>query len=214
MGIRLEYDLKWKSHIDYVSKKLLSLIGVLNKLKHVLPLSALINIYNGLALSYLNYGCLMWGYKAINIFLLQKKLVRVLTNSHYISHSDPIFKELKTLKFEDLLFINELKFYHKYCNKSLPYYFHDFITMVNEVHNYNTRSSKNVAHVDLTHDFARDCLRYKIVKTVNECPTCIKDKVSTHSIHGISLYAKNYLLNGYQNSCSIKKCYVCFLQSP
>ncbi len=54
---------------------------------------------------------------------LQKRAVRVIKHSKYNAHTKPIFKALKLLNVEDMLKLNELKFYYKYENNKLPKYF-------------------------------------------------------------------------------------------
>ena len=47
---------------------------------------------------HLNYGLLLWGVNLKDIFLLQKKVIRLVTHNTYNSHTEPIFKEKKIIK--------------------------------------------------------------------------------------------------------------------
>ena len=62
-------------------------IGVLNKVKHFLPNSAMYQLYCTLVLPYLNYGLLLWGnvnkFYMNKIFRLQKRALRTISNSSY-----------------------------------------------------------------------------------------------------------------------------------
>ena len=62
-GIQLSQNLKWYTHQNHVSLKLTKTIGILNRLKHELPVSILRTIYNTLFLPHLHvyYGILLWG---------------------------------------------------------------------------------------------------------------------------------------------------------
>jgi hypothetical protein len=73
--------------------------------------------------SHLNYCILAWGYESTRVSKLQKKAMRVISISKYNAHTEPLFKNLKLLKIEDILKLNELKFYHKFENGLLPTYF-------------------------------------------------------------------------------------------
>ncbi len=53
-------------------------MGVLNKLKHFVPLNARVMIYNYLILSHINYCILAWGYRCERITKLHKRIVRIL----------------------------------------------------------------------------------------------------------------------------------------
>ena len=56
-------QLNWKSHIDKLSVKCCRIMGILNRLKRILPLNIKIILYNPLMLPHLNYGITLWGYK-------------------------------------------------------------------------------------------------------------------------------------------------------
>ncbi len=73
-------------------------MGILNKLKHFLPLNANVLIYNSLILSHVNYCILTWGYQCDRIFKLQKRIVRIISLSKYNAHTEKIFTTLKLLK--------------------------------------------------------------------------------------------------------------------
>ncbi len=87
-------------------------MGVLNKLKYCLPISAKRLIYNTVILSHVNYCVLIWGYKCERLTKLQKRFIRIITLiGKYNSYTEPIFKSLKLLKLDDILKFQELKFY-------------------------------------------------------------------------------------------------------
>ena len=67
-------------------------LGVLNRLKRLLPLIIKIILYNTLILSHLKYGVTAWGYKYDRIQKLQKKLVRIISVSKFNAHTEPLFK--------------------------------------------------------------------------------------------------------------------------
>ena len=77
-------------------------LGILNRLKHYLPLNIKNLMYNSLVLSHLNYGILLWGFTDERIFKLQKKVLRVISLNKYNAHTDPIFKNLNILKLNDI----------------------------------------------------------------------------------------------------------------
>ena len=65
-----------------------------------------------LIVPHLNY-CLLWGScikENHRLHLLQKKALRI-THSHYIVHSEPIFKAVRCLKITDMFSVAIQKFY-------------------------------------------------------------------------------------------------------
>src|SRR5579872_4989479 len=54
------------------------------------------------------------------LFKLQKRAVRILNKSPYLSHSDPLFKRCNILKVYDLYVYSCALFIYKYKNNYLP----------------------------------------------------------------------------------------------
>ncbi len=75
LGLTLNENINWKSHINKISNKISKSMSILNKLKHFLPLKAKTLIYNSLILSHLNFFILARGYQCERIVKLQKKIV-------------------------------------------------------------------------------------------------------------------------------------------
>ena len=91
-----------KCHINMVTNKLSKVIGILNRLKHVYPQNALLSIYHSIFCNPLELWTAFMGYTCKSSFKITKKAVRIMSNSEYLAHSEPLFKTLKLLKIEDL----------------------------------------------------------------------------------------------------------------
>ncbi len=128
-------------------------------MKHILPLSAKLHIYNSLILSHLNFCILAWGYKCYGIVKLQNKNSRILSLSKYNAHTEPTFKRFKLLKVSDILIMQKLKFYYKFIYEKLPSYLQNLPLYANtNTHNYATRTNQNI-HLELipNHEYAKIC---------------------------------------------------------
>ena len=68
--------------------------GVLHRLKYIYTQHVVVAIYKSLFIPHLNYGSVLWGHNFDTVFKLQKNVVRTITNSAYIAHSEPILKGL------------------------------------------------------------------------------------------------------------------------
>ena len=96
--------------------------------------------------------------------------------------------------------------YHNYRNKLLPHHFINMnFKMNNQVHHYSTRiSTKLGLHVSkVKHSFAKRCIRYNLPNLINQSPSCRTDKLFTHSLKGLSNYAKHHALIKYSNECNM-----------
>ena len=87
LGIMLDENLSCKSHIEMVGNKISKVTGILYRLKNVFPEKVLFVLYNSLIVSYMNYGLLLWGIHSHKLELLQKKALRLMTNSNYLAHT-------------------------------------------------------------------------------------------------------------------------------
>ena len=210
LGVTLDETLSWKYHTNQIATKISRTIGVFNQLKKFLLSFTLHTLYNSLILSHLNYGILEWGSKTERLFKLQKKCIRVITNSKYNAHTGPLFKREKFLKIDDLYKLNVLKFFFKYEQLNLPVYFQSsFITVRSDIHNYRTRNCAKLSLPKTKHKFAEKCIRYQLPKIINSTSKSITDKINTHSYYGFSNYVKLSFLNDYETECNIENCYVC-----
>ncbi len=57
------------------------------------------------------------GYENSRLNKILKRIIRVINLSKYNDHTEPIVKKLNLLKIEDILKLNEVKFYYKLQNE-------------------------------------------------------------------------------------------------
>ena len=143
LGILIDECLTWKVHIDCISKTLSRNIGVMNKLKHFVPDRILHTLYCTLILPYLNYGILIWGNTCKTyldkLIKLQKWAIRTVSNSHYRSHSGPLFAKYNVLTVDDMYLLELGVFMFKYSINDLPTAFNNYFTKRSDIHRYQTR---------------------------------------------------------------------------
>ena len=81
-------------------------VGMLNILNHFLPMYIMRTIYCSSILSHLQYFTLFWENSYCTnlnkLRILQRKVIRIITNPQYIAYTDPLFSKLKLLKLNDL----------------------------------------------------------------------------------------------------------------
>ena len=114
--------------MNMVTNKLSKAIGILTRLKHVYLQNALLSIYHSLFATHLNYGL---GTHVNQVSKLQKKTVRIMSNSEYSAHNEPLFKTLKLFKTEDIYKLKLMKFYYNLSYNLLPLYFNYYLEVIN-----------------------------------------------------------------------------------
>jgi len=123
----------------------------------------LISLYYTLVYPHLSYCNILWG-NAHNVhinrlFMLQKKVLRLITKSDYLSHTTPIFRGLKILTVFDIYKLQLGIFVFKCFHELLPTTFMSFFNLNNQFHSHNTRNS------DAIHfDYPRLALNTKSVR--------------------------------------------------
>ena len=143
LGIIIDGRLTWKHHIYELRKKLNKSIGIIYKMKNLAPLRVLLSLYYALFHSHLNYGICVWGnapeQELNHIFLSQKKVLRIITNSDYLAHTDPLFEKTGILKLVDIFKLQMASLMWDFENGSLPQCFSSYFTKVSHRHNHSTR---------------------------------------------------------------------------
>ena len=210
LGLMINENLSWKSHVDKISKKISKYCGILNRMKHFLPTDILRTIYCSIIQSNLSYSILAWGYDCGRLVKLQKKAIRIITCSRYNSHTEPLFKSLKLLKLDHMLKQSTLNFCFKLNNSKLPIYFRSYnYRNQYERHGRDTRYNYLIPTNLTVTSRGQKCLRNNIPWVINSTPSLILDKMSTHSYNGFKQYTKNYYIDQYSSICNIPDCYSC-----
>ena len=124
LGIHIDNHLTFEPHISLLSTKLSRSVGVLTRLKNILPSKALLQLYYAIVHPHLLYGLILWGSTNKSyidkISKLQNKAVRAVTGGKYSGHVTSIYKQLKLLKLKDLFNLEVAKFVFKFSNNLLP----------------------------------------------------------------------------------------------
>ena len=209
LGLTINDTLSWNDHICKISLKLSKIIGILKRLSNILPRQQLMLIYNSLFLPHLNYSILAWGFTSDRILVLQKQAIRLISSAGFRAHTEPLYKELQTLKVEDIMRVRALKFYFRYTHNELPQYFSDMFANERPEHSYNTRNRDSIQIAIPRRNRTKNSIRYYTPNLFNDMPPCITDKIYTHSYDGFSRYIKKYFLNLYSEVCRIANCYTC-----
>ena len=210
LGLNLNENLSWKSHIDIIANTITKFSGELNRLKRFLPGNILRTLYCGMVQSRLTYCILAWGFNYQRLVKIQKRFMRIITNSKYNAHSEPLFKSLELLNIQRLFDLNCLKFVYRFKKGSLPCYFLTFDCIPrSDIHDHDTRYS-HLINVEATRTrMAENCIRHHLITILNNTPRCILDKIDTHIVEGFSFFIKRHYLNELTYECNLRECYVC-----
>ena len=203
LGVIIDEKLSWNPHVDQLCNTVAKNIGILYKL-HFLPQNILKMLYHSLVSPHLNYCSIVWGFtssKNINrIHRLQKRGMRIVTNSSYLSHSLPLFLKMQILPIPELISLETAIFMYKLNSNLLPCIFNDHFTVNSNIHNYNTRNAQNL-HLPLNRtSCSQSSIFYNGPVLWNNIQTSIKNSKTVRQFK--RLY-KQYLIDVINAQCDM-----------
>lgn len=203
LGVVIQANLKWNTHINMIKNKISKSIGILNKVKYLLTTSHLKLLYQTLIEPFLNYCCIIWASPLKNtaletIHLLQKRSVRLISYAKARAHTKPLFYRLDILNIYDLCRLQILVFVFKSINCLLPPRYFNYFTLTKEKYSYLTRSSKDCKLYTISAQrLSRvNSLASRGPKCWNLLPTEIKSSLSQYAF---KTKVKRHLLSQYLN---------------
>ena len=107
LGVFLDDQLNWKTHVHYINQKISKACGILAKLRHFCSLKVLKMVYYAIVYSYLQYCNVVWG-NAHNITLRPlcrtlDKIMRIISFSPFNSSNiSSIYKKFAILQLDKI----------------------------------------------------------------------------------------------------------------
>ena len=145
LGVIIDDKLNWIQHITYVKTKISKGIGIMYKARNYLNKKCMSNLYHTYIYPYLIYCIEVWGNAPkchLNpILLLQKKIIRIITYSHYLAHTESIFQELQILPIHKIFISRIGVFMYKHVHGQLPSVMDKLYVKTSTIHNHNTRNA-------------------------------------------------------------------------
>lgn len=175
LGIYIDENLNWKKHIEIVTNKISKNIGILYKARNVLPSHLLKQLYHSFIHSYLSYGNIAWGStqktKLLGLHRRQKHAIRTIKFKDRLTHSAPIFAEMKILNVYQINILQNLCFTLSCKLKIAPQIFHN-IYSIKTNGKYKTRSNiLQTPKIKTSYD--KFCINYRAPHIWNNLPNSI-----------------------------------------
>ena len=189
LGIFIDKDLNWKSHIQYITSKILKACGAMANLRHCVNIDTLKNVYYSLVYSYIRYDFFIWGNSSpsamSSLHTAFHKVLRIMTFAPYGNIDlNPIFEFLQILNLDQIYSLEFGKFLYRSLNSIIPpsslgnYFEED--PFVNH-HSYGLRSRTNNIPTRLVRrtKFAEKSTQINGLKFWNKIPENIRKSDST-----------------------------------
>ena len=186
LGVQIDNKLTFNDHIKLVTGKISKSTGILYKIKHLLPLKVRLDYYYAFIYPYLSYCVIVWGgtYPSHlnNLIIQQKKIIRIISDAPYLSHSSPLFHNLKILKFEDI---------YRY---QISLYMHQSQEQFMCQHTRNTRNRNLTVPIFHRLSQTQHAVSFKGPHVWNSLPTALR---SINNIFTFKRKLKNFLISSY-----------------
>jgi hypothetical protein len=146
LGVYIDQHLTWKEHISQVSKKISKSIGIISRVRYLLPKNILLNLYYSMVYPYLSYCNLPWASNYSSrlkcLETLQKRAIRIVCGLPFGSSTRSAFNRLCILSLEQINKYQISIFMYRSKNGTLPSAFDEYFCYPS--HDHNTRSSKKL----------------------------------------------------------------------
>ena len=144
LGVYIDQNLNWETHIRETSKKIASGISAIKRIRKFVPREILLTIYNSLIQPHFDYCSVVWGCcsKGLSQKLqkLQNRAARIITFSNYDSNVDELLRNLNWKKLDHQRAVNKAIMMYNTVNNQTPDYISSRFFPRNERLTYNLRN--------------------------------------------------------------------------
>ena len=147
LGIYIDENLSWSSHIDYLCSHITTKISLLRHLSEYVPVEILKKFYQGYILPFFDYGSVTWGSASASnierLTKLQKRAARLILCTDFHTPSERMFKELGWSSVPNRIKYNKAVLTYRALNNLTPEYISQLLQPMSQVHSLSLRSSEN-----------------------------------------------------------------------
>ena len=180
LGVTIDYELKFNSHITNICKKASRQLNVLKRMGKYLNRLGKLTIYHSFILSNFNYCLVIWHFcseaNTKKMEKIQERALKFIYNENHSTYEELLAKsKLPSLKIRRIRSIAIETF--KIINKETPQYLHDLVTLKNNKYNFRYSNTAHIPTVKTTR-YGLNSFRYYASKTWNELPDHFRKETS------------------------------------
>ena len=140
----LDESLKWSSHISMLKAKLSTENDLLAKLRYYTSNRLLTTKYHALFESQMRYRCQIWGQtrnqRISDVIKLQKKAVKIINCSDRYTSTKPLFSEVRTLSFNEIVNLQNCLLVLNIPNNEVPEALQELFKKISDQNYHNTKA--------------------------------------------------------------------------
>lgn len=189
LGVHIDNNLTWSTHIENISKKITSNIWLLSRIKDYLTEKHRVQFYKSYIQPHIDYCNIIWGSthqsNLDRLYKLQKRACRIIKNysEQNICQS---MKELKIQNVYERVFLRKAKFMYKVANSITPSYINDMFQPradVEDVPFLRSVASTNFIPPRPNRELFKQSMTYSGTLIWNSIPVAVKNSGTIDSFH-------------------------------
>ena len=208
LGVTIDSNFNWIAQTTKIARKISRTLGIMKKIKHYAPPEVLKTLYQSMVLPYFYYGIRAWGSAHAKVFNIQKKAIRIMSNSKMNAHTSPIFRENNLLTVEDIYKLSCLKMHFRIENSLAAPYFRSLRIANQDAHHHNTRH-RTLRFFEPKLKSHGDCFRFALPSILADIPDAILKCIFTVSIDTFKTKLKRFFIGQYSLICLKHPCQPC-----
>ena len=188
LGIILDTKLNWRNHIDNLLGQIQKEKWALRNLVKIVTKDSTLAFYHSNIMSRFRYGIILWGRCAFadEVFIEQKKMIRILFNRPINSHCKEIFIKHRLLTIPSLYIFETINFavIHNFINPSNLLPKHGYNSSHHRIDNFKIRLSTSENNV-----------KYSAIQLFNALPLELRISFKNEHINIFRKGVKKYCLD-------------------
>ena len=147
LGLVVDENLSWDEHVEYISKTISRNIGIIKRMRSILPHELLTTLYMTLVEPHFRYCDIVWGqYNETlkdKLQTLQNRAARVICNRRFedVDDHQELLNYLGWLNVRQLFSLDLGVFVFKAINGLIPDQFNEMYSKSNTIHSHGTRAA-------------------------------------------------------------------------
>ena len=180
LGLRIDNHLTFKYQIDYINKKLSSLIGSLINISKCIPKKIKYNIYNSLVKSHLLYLIEIWGNtgksKLQALQRKQNKIIKILFGYPTLTPTTELYKDTNIMNLRQLYVYNACIFIKKNISKLIR----SNLTFIKQNSKRSSRRASLLVLPKIRTKLAKKNINFDGAQLYNKLPASVKNVSSVN----------------------------------
>lgn len=183
LGVILNENLSWTDHVEYIQAKISQRLGMLRRIKHLLPQETRKLMVNTLVMPLMDYADVVWGDRN-NVSLMQQiqvlhnKAAKLVLDLPWFSSSTLALQSVKWKLLKDRRFFHRCAFVFKSLNGTVDFNFGN--SFIYDIHSYNIRNKSNMILPKSKTNWGQQRSEYLFIKHWNSLP---KELIATNSFN-------------------------------